>query len=97
MIYLCAKRPYSKEYLNVIAIINESTVLLISVINMLYRNFIRVEQMNEWYALAPSWIQIGLAGIATLANYTGMIMYLYYKCCNAHAKIFPKKEKSKLE
>jgi hypothetical protein len=84
LIYLFIRLPYKKTYLNIIAVINECVVLLVLSINMVYRNFIATTESGNWYGeyvLIPAWIQLGLLILSLVANYIGMFIYIYYKCC----------------
>ena len=96
--YIVIKQPYSSVYLNVIAIINESVIVLVSAGNCFYR-LVDFTDPTAWYAslqTVPSWIQVVLLGVSVLANYIGMAIYLYKKCCNKKNAIHPGSEKEKL-
>jgi hypothetical protein len=92
LIYLFIRLPYKETYFNVIAIINEFVVLFVLAINMLYRNFVPTTESGKWYGeyvIIPAWIQLALMGVSVLANYIGMIIYAYQKCCVKKGTVHP--------
>jgi hypothetical protein len=90
LLYLAIRRPYREIYFNVIALINESVILLVVLINMFYRNIANMNNPDAWYApfiTAPSWVEIALLGTTLIANYVGLVIYIYKRCCSGKNQI----------
>lgn len=73
---------------NLLAILNELIILVIISINMYYRN-LSDNTINDM-VITMGWVQISLVLLCLVANYVGLVYYVYLKCCKKKNQIHDK-------
>jgi hypothetical protein len=59
---------------------------------MFYRNFAYIDNSGAWYMTIPSWVEMILLGVALIANYVGLVIYIYKRCFSKKNTVIESKQ-----